>query len=220
MRRTPVLLLFLLTLFLSAFLLFCVQPLIAKMILPLLGGSPAVWTTCMVFFQAALLAGYLYAHAASTWLSHRWQTGVHVGLLCLALVVLPLGLSASLVESLPSRGDPVLWLLGALALTVGLPFFVVSASAPLLQHWFAGSGQQGSRDPYFLYAASNLGSMLALLGYPLLLEPSFRLLEQSRLWAFGYGLLIVLTACCAVVVWRAPLAAAKLDQPPGEEEKA
>lgn len=183
------------TLFLSAALLFIVEPLIAKMVLPLLGGSPAVWNTCLVFFQAALLGGYLYAHALSTWLSFRLQAAVHIGLLCLGLLVLPLGLPDRLVELLPHSDNPVPWLLQLLAATIGLPFFVVSASAPLLQKWYAGGE---ARDPYHLYAASNLGSMLALLAYPLLLEPGAGLKDQSLLWTVGYAGLVALTAACAV----------------------
>src|SRR5271166_4719370 len=125
------------TLFLSAALLFVIEPMIAKMILPLLGGSPAVWNTCLVFFQAALLAGYLYAHALSAWLGFRLQVAVHIGLLCLALVLLPVGLPEWLVAQIPHDASPVPWLLSLLALAIGLPFIVVAASAPLLQKWYA-----------------------------------------------------------------------------------
>jgi len=188
------------TLFLSAALLFVVEPMIAKMILPLLGGSPAVWNTCLVFFQAALLAGYLYAHALGAWLGFRLQVAVHVGLLCLALVLLPVGLPQWLVAQIPHDASPVPWLLSLLALAIGLPFIVVAASAPLLQKWYAGGGARGAGDPYFLYAASNLGSMIALGSYPFLLEPNTSLGEQSWLWAGGYGLLLLLTICCALAV--------------------
>jgi hypothetical protein len=151
---------FALTLFVGSALLFLVQPMIAKMILPRLGGSPAVWNTCMVFFQALLLAGYGYAHALTACLSTRRQTLLHIGLLlspCL-LLVLPIALPRDAVP--PSDSDPVWWLLGVLLLSVGLPFFVLSANAPLLQKWFASTGHPAARDPYFLYGASNLGSML------------------------------------------------------------
>jgi hypothetical protein len=187
------------TLFLSAALLFLVEPLVAKMILPLLGGSPAVWNTCLVFFQAALLGGYLYAHALTGHLTPRLQAAVHLGLLLLGALVLPIGLSAGLVADLPHDTDPAWWLLRVLAVAVGLPFLVVSASAPLLQRWFAAGGQAGARDPYFLYAASNCGSMVALMGYPFLLEPTLPLAEQSWFWAGGYGALVVLTAVCFFV---------------------
>jgi hypothetical protein len=208
------------TLFVSALLLFMVQPLIAKMILPLLGGSPAVWNTCMVFFQAALLAGYLYAHGATRWLSTRTQVVVHLGLLCLPFLVLPIGIYAAdgnPVLGAPPESAPVGWLLALLTVVVGLPFFVVATSAPLLQKWFAGSGHRSAGDPYFLYAASNLGSMVALLGYPFLLEPVFRLSEQSTLWTVGYGCLLLLTATCAVVAWRSGVTMPAVgDAPAGE----
>ena len=197
--------LFAATLTVSALLLFCVQPLIAKMILPLLGGAPAVWNTCMVFFQAALLGGYLYAHLLTTRLAPRAQVAVHVGLLLTALLALPLVVvDAAGAPRLPLAPDaePVLWLLQLLALTVGLPFFVVAASAPLLQKWFAGTSDPAAGDPYFLYIASNIGSMVALLGYPLLIEPLLGLPAQSGSWLAGYLLLIALTAACGVLALR------------------
>ena len=202
MRRTPVLLLFLLTLFLSAFLLFCVQPMIAKMVLPLLGGSPAVWTTCMVFFQAALLAGYAYAHATTTWLGVRRQTIVQAGLLVLPLFVLPFGIPSDAARSLSPEANPTGWLFGLLLGMVALPFFVVATSAPLLQRWFSQSGHPSASDPYFLYGASNLGSMLALLAYPLVVEPNLRLAQQSMAWTVGYGLYVVLALGCIAIVWK------------------
>lgn len=201
--------LFSVTLFISAALLFCVEPLVAKMVLPLLGGSPAVWNTCLVFFQAALLAGYLYAHTSAAWLGSRGQVLLHLGLLALAALVLPIDLSEDRVGSIPYDVDPVPWLLANLARTVGPPFFVMAASAPLLQIWFAGTRAPGARDPYFLYAASNLGSMIALLGYPLALEPVFTLQQQSVGWGGGYGLLLLLTACCAIPAWREPVTRAE-----------
>src|SRR5215210_5404563 len=166
---------------------------IAKMVLPLLGGAPAVWNTCMVFFQAALLAGYSYAHATASWLGVRGQAVLHVALLLVPLALLPFGVSEDAARSLGPEANPSLWLLGLLLLTVGLPFFVVSATAPLLQGWFSRTGHPSAADPYFLYAASNLGSMLALLSYPLVLEPTLRLSQQSRLWTAGYAALVVLT---------------------------
>ncbi len=203
MRKTPVLLLFLLTLFLSAFLLFCVQPMIAKMVLPLLGGSPAVWSTCMVFFQAALLAGYAYAHATTTWLGVRLQTIVQAGLLLLPLFVLPFGIPSDAARSLSPEANPTGWLFGLLLGMVALPFFVVATSAPLLQRWFTQSGHPAASDPYFLYGASNLGSMLALLAYPLVVEPNLRLAQQSMAWTVGYGLYVVLALGCIAVIWKA-----------------
>jgi hypothetical protein len=196
-------LLFGVALFLSAFLVFCVQPMIAKIVLPLLGGSPAVWSTCMVFFQAALLAGYAYAHATTKLFA--WRVGIilHAGLIFLPLVVLPLRVSAGASETLFTAGDPSGWLLLLLLGVVGLPFFVLSTSAPLLQRWFSQSGHSAGSDPYFLYAASNLGSMVGLLGYPFLIEPNLGLSAQSAAWTAGYGLFVALTLGCAVAVWRA-----------------
>src|SRR5205809_962901 len=152
-----------LTLFLSSSLLFLVQPMIAKMVLPMLGGTPAVWNTCMLFFQAILLVGYAYAHAITTWLKPRQQVYLHLLIALLPAIVLPIGL----VKNWAPQGDanPIPWLLAILTVSVGLPFFVISTSAPLLQKWFAYTGDPSAKDPYFLYAASNLGSMIALIGY-------------------------------------------------------
>lgn len=195
-------LVFAFTLFLSALLLFLVQPMIAKMILPKFGGTPAVWNTCMVFFQAALLAGYAYAHAVPQWLGTRRQALVHLGLMLLPFLVLPIAISESYVP--PSDTYPVLPMLTLLLLTVGLPFFVISTSAPLLQKWYASTGHPMAKDPYYLYAASNLGSIAALVGYPLLIEPNLHLPDQGWYWMIGYGLLVVVTALCALLLWRAP----------------
>ncbi|MBP7934393.1 MAG: fused MFS/spermidine synthase [Phycisphaerae bacterium] len=188
------------TLFISALLLFLVQPMVGKMVLPKLGGTPAVWNTCMVFFQAMLLVGYAYAHGALAALSVRRQMVLHFVLMLAPLAVLPIAVAAA--SNPPSTDEPVGWLLWQLLLGVGLPFFVVSSSAPVLQKWFAVAGHGESRDPYFLYAASNAGSLLALVGYPLLVEPHLQLADQSRVWAFGYGGLIVLVGVCAVAMWR------------------
>jgi hypothetical protein len=190
------------TLFVSAALLFCVQPMIAKMILPLLGGSPAVWNSCMVFFQAALLGGYLYAHAVGSWLPLRVQPAVHLGVLAVPLLVLPIALPVDVGASVPHDAEPVLWVLRLLLLTVGLPFFVVSTTAPLLQKWFSQTGHHQAGDPYFLYAASNLGSMLTLLAYPIIIEPLLSLADQRAWWRTIYIVLVLMTAMCAVLVWR------------------
>jgi tetratricopeptide (TPR) repeat protein len=188
------------TLFLSAALLFTVEPMFAKMVLPLLGGAPAVWNTCLVFYQAALLAGYLYAHLSFTWLGARRQAALHLVLLGLPWFVLPIGVAEGWLP--PADAFPVPWLWMLLSVSVGLPFLVVSATAPVLQTWFSRTGSQSSRDPYFLYAASNLGSLLALLAYPLVIESHWTLGEQTRGWAAGYGLLMLLIAGCAVLLWR------------------
>ncbi|HEU4440318.1 MAG TPA: fused MFS/spermidine synthase [Methylomirabilota bacterium] len=195
-----VLLLYALTLFAGATLLFVMQPMVGKMILPLLGGTPAVWSTCMVFFQAALLGGYAYAHLISARLRLRHQVLVHLVVLALPFAVLPLGIDRELLPG--GEANPVLDVLTLLSVSVGLPFLAVSATAPLLQQWFTHTGHPAARDPYFLYAASNLGSMLALLGYPTLVEPRLHLqgtawLTQTRLWTAGYAGLVVLVAGCA-----------------------
>jgi hypothetical protein len=184
--------------FLSAFLLFLVQPLFGKMVLPLLGGSPAVWNTCMLFFQAALLGGYLYAHLSSRWTVRR-QAIVHLVLLALAALALPVSVRGAVP---PGGGAPIPWLLGLMAMTVGAPFLVLSGTGPILQRWFSRSRHPQAAEPYQLYAASNLGSALSLLAYPFLLEPRMRLAGQSGLWTAGYLLLGVLIAGCAWRVWK------------------
>ena len=200
-RISSVTLLFAVTIFVSAALLFSVEPMVAKMLLPVLGGTPAVWNTCMVFFQAALLAGYGYALIASRWPLRR-QLVMQVLLLSLALLSLPLGLSSSWVNSVPSTGNPSLWLLACLAATVGLPFFIVASNSPLLQKWFSHTSISSAKDPYFLYSASNAGSLLALLAYPVLLEPFLTLRLQSRIWTAAYILLLALVGFCALLLWR------------------
>src|ERR1700677_3151451 len=151
--------------FVSATLLFLVEPMLAKMALPMLGGTPAVWNTCLVFFQAMLLAAYLYAYAVTKWLGRRTQIVVHVSLALTPLFILPLHIPAGWEP--PSQTSPVFWILGMLLVAVGLPFFMLSASTPILQRWFSQSGHPSAHDPYFLYAASNVGSLVGLLGYPL-----------------------------------------------------
>ncbi|MGA3053384.1 MAG: fused MFS/spermidine synthase [Candidatus Korobacteraceae bacterium] len=190
------------TMFLSAFLLFSMEPMVAKMILPLLGGAPAVWNTCLVFFQAVLLAGYIYAHVSAQLLSHRRQIVLHLSVLLIALMVLPLHIPVAWVP--PVRQNPALWLLGLLSVSVGLPFFVLSASTPILQKWFSHSGDPAANDPYFLYAASNAGSLAGLLTYPFVLEPTLGLTTQSKLWSYGYILLFLLACGCAAIIWRVP----------------
>jgi hypothetical protein len=205
MPHAVVLALYALTMFVGATLLFVVQPMVGKMILPLLGGTPAVWSTCMVFFQGALLGGYAYAHATAARLSASRQALVHLVVLAVPLAVLPLGVSPALVRG--GESSPVVDVLRLLAVSVGLPFLAVSATAPLLQKWFSQTGHPAAADPYFLYAASNLGSMLALLGYPTLIEPRLELrdrggLSQTELWTAGYVLLIVLIGLCALALRR------------------
>ena len=192
--------LFSMTLFLSALLLFSVQPIFAKMLLPLLGGAPAVWNTAMLFYQAVLLAGYAYAHFASKFLPPKVHLLSHILLLGVPLLVLPFAVPKG---SEPAGGaNPVPWLLVAMLVGIGAPFFVVSSTGPLLQRWFSRTGHAASKDPYFLYAASNLGSMLGLLGYPFLVEPHLRLAEQSRIWAYGYMALVFFLVSCGIVLAR------------------
>ena len=191
--------LFAFTLFVSATLLFLVQPMIGKMVLPTLGGTPAVWNTCMVFFQAVLLVGYGYTHTLSTWHNPRRQVLMQFALLALPFVVLPFTLGA---WNPPAEHNPALSVLWLLLGMVGLPFFVVATSAPLLQRWFSSTGHPAAQDPYFLYGASNLGSMLALIIYPVLIEPNFTLGAQTWLWTIGYAMLALLVIACGLLVWK------------------
>ncbi len=186
--------------FVSAFLLFWVQPLFSKMVLPFLGGSPSVWNTAMMFFQLMLLAGYGYAHLLTSHIGKlRWQFLIHGAVAAGGAVFLPFAVSRGLTP--PTEASPIPWLVGLLAVSVGWPFFALSASAPLLQAWFARSRHQLSDDPYFLYAASNFGSLLALLSFPILLEPELTLAGQSNAWRFGYyGLFLVLIAAGAFLL--------------------
>jgi len=181
--------LFTLTLFVSAFLLFLVQPMVAKMVLPLLGGSPMVWNTCMVFFQIALLAGYTYAHGATKWLGGRRQVALHVVLALVPFAVLPFFVDRNLQTP---AGMPIVWLLFLLAGLIGLPFVVLATSASVLQYWFSRTDHPLARDPYFLYVASNIGSFMALTAYPALVEPTLSLQRQSRFWTAGYAVFGVL----------------------------
>ncbi|MET0272121.1 MAG: fused MFS/spermidine synthase [Phenylobacterium sp.] len=198
--------LFAVTVFASAALVFLVQPMVAKLVLPSLGGSPQVWNTSMAFFQAALLAGYGYAHLLQRLKSVRAQALVHCAALLVAAVALPLRISD--LAGAPSSEHPILWLLAVLALSIGAPFAVLSATAPLVQAWYArtiGAGQ--GKEPYALYAASNLGSLLALLAYPIAVEPFTTLIDQRLGWSLGYGAFVLLMAGLAYIVTRVPDAA-------------
>jgi hypothetical protein len=186
--------------FLSAGLLFAVQPLFAKIVLPKLGGAPSVWSVALVFFQAALLGGYLYAHLLTRRLPGRQSVIVHVLVLLAATLALPLGI-ASAWGNPPAQGAEF-WLLGLFAVSIGLPFFALSANAPLLQAWYARTGHPSSKDPYFLYASSNIGSFLALLSYPFLIEPFTRLSQQTTFWSGLFYVLIALIAVCGVLMVR------------------
>lgn len=204
--------------FLNAGLLFLVQPLFSRMVLPRLGGTAAVWNTCLLFFQTALLLGYLYAHLSLRWLGGRRQAALHLALLALAAATLPIAVPAGWTP--PAGGWPVGWLLLLLTVSLGLPFVLLSAGGPMLQAWFARADHAAARDPYFLYSASNLGSMAGLLAYPLLFEPLLPLAGQSRAWAAGYALLLVLLLACALMVRRAQLPTATVNAPAAGEADA
>jgi SAM-dependent methyltransferase len=188
---------FTLTTFLSALLLFSIQPMFAKMVLPVLGGAPSVWAVAMFFFQAALLLGYCYAHALITFVPARIAGFIHLGLCLAAFVALPIQVPQWFGEP-PSTGEPYLWQIGLFAVAVGLPFVAVAANAPLFQAWFAGTGHKHANDPYFLYAASNLGSLIALLAYPFVLEPAYGVSALAGFWTVGFGLLV---ASIALLFW-------------------
>jgi hypothetical protein len=208
-RNRLVLMVYTAAIFLSALLLFSVQPLFTKMVLPRLGGSPAVWSVAMVFFQSLLLAGYAYAHFLMQIKNRLVPVAVHLGLLVLAISTLPLSIASSWGD--PPTSGYAFWLLGLFAVSIGLPFFALAANNPLLQAWFVRTGHPAGPDPYFLYASSNIGSFLALLSYPVLLEPMFSLRTQNLMWTGGYGLLILLIAACGVLLLRSKaLAAADL----------
>ncbi|HLG57337.1 MAG TPA: fused MFS/spermidine synthase [Vicinamibacterales bacterium] len=191
--------LFAAALFLNAFLLFWVQPLFAKMVLPLLGGSPSVWTTCMLFFQAALLAGYAYSHAGIRVLGIRRQALLHGVIVWLPLLLLPVTVNQA---GSPPEGQPIWWLLQTMGTSIGLPFIAIASTAPLLQRWFGSTGNTSSADPYWLYAASNAGSLIALLAFPILLEPTIPIGQQQTMWKIGYGLVAALLTSCALVTYR------------------
>jgi hypothetical protein len=195
------LILFTSTIFLSALLLFMVQPMAARAVLPLLGGSPSVWNTSMVFFQALLLGGYIYAHTLARINKGTRQLTVHLLVIGLAACFLPIALPAGLVP--PADAGRTLWLLGVLGLMIAAPFFLLATTGPLVQSWFARTGHKSAGDPYFLYAASNVGSFAGLLGYPIVVEPLLGLREQGIAWAIGFGALVPLLMGCAIVVIRA-----------------
>lgn len=184
--------LFALTIFLSAALLFLIQPMLAKHLLPYFGGGAAVWTACMLFFQTMLLAGYLYAHVICRCLSPLQQRTVHGLLMLLAVMALSLMVQPDIVAF--TAAGPLSGIILFLLLTAGLPYLVLSATGPLLQHWFAG--RYIGRSPYRLYALSNIGSLGGLLAYPFLLEPWLTLATQRQVWLGGY---VIFTLCCLVL---------------------
>jgi hypothetical protein len=198
-RGATLRLLFATTLFSSAIALFIVQPMLAKMLLPRYGGSAAVWTTCMVFFQTALLSGYLYAHLLATRCVPHWQMIVHSSLLIGSALFLPFQFGEERTNSVAS--EPVIQLLFQLIVLAGLPLLAISATSPLLQRWFLATGHLGAHNPYALYVASNVGSLLGLLAYPILIERELTLLEQAELWTVLFAVVVALTVVCGVIFW-------------------
>lgn len=213
-NRHSLIFLFAGTLFISATLMFILQPLFGKLLLPLLGGSPAVWNTCMVFYQTLLFVGYLYAHYLSVKFSIHRQIQIHALVIAISLIALPVALPDN--PTPPTDSNPTLWLMWTLFISIGLPFFIVSTTSPLIQKWFSKVGHHTSDDPYYLYGASNAGSMLALLSYPFLIEPNIGLLEQKTYWSFGFGFLCILVIGCAVVLWR--IHQTNIEEPNATEE--
>ncbi len=187
------------TIFLSAFLLFLVQPLIAKQILPWFGGASSVWTTCLLFFQSALLAGYAYAHASVRWLAPRRQVQLHFALLAASLAFLPIVASVSWKPT--GDEDPILRILGLLAVTIGMPYMLLSTTTPLLQSWYWQ--RFNASVPYRLFALSNFASLLALLGYPILVEPLFGVTDSARLWSWLYAAFVLVCATTGFISLRA-----------------
>lgn len=190
--------LFALVIGLNALLLFLVQPLAGKLLLPLAGGSPAVWSGCLLFFQGALLAGYALAHVGARWLAPRALVSVHVVVLVLAMPTLPIGIDGAGLP--PADADPTWWILWTLVTSLGLPFTALAAGAPLLQHDFAATAGPSDGDPYALYAASNTGSLLALFAYPFLVEPWLPVSRQRVGWTALYGVLVLLLLLVARAV--------------------
>ena len=190
------------TLFLSAFLLFCFEPMVGKMMLPFLGGAASVWITCLLFFQLMLLTGYGYAHLLERCAGVRGQIIVHSAMMVAVFLFLPVQFAAR--PNADASAHASTWLLWQLIKTVGVPFAVVSTTAPLLQNWLSKTRAGSNRDPYFLYAISNAGSLIALLAYPLFIEPHLGVSIQSRWWLAGYAALTLLVFAAAGLVWRSP----------------
>lgn len=198
--RLLVLPMFVMTSFLSAALLFSIQPMFTKLVLPVLGGSASVWSIAMVFFQTTLLLGYTYAHILARFCSPRLSLLIHAGMAVLAILSLPIAIPSDW-GALPERFQSF-WLIGLFTVAVGLPFFWLSSNGPLLQAWFSKSDQSGAEQPYFLYAASNIGSFAALLAYPLLIEPLIPLGVQTHGWAIGFFILFSFVVFCGFGIHR------------------
>jgi SAM-dependent methyltransferase len=193
---------FIAAIFVSAALLFAVQPMFTKMVLPRLGGAASVWSVAIVFFQTTLLAGYAHAHLLTRLVPGRTSVIIHLIVLAAACFTLPLHIAGGWGR--PPQVGEAFWLLGLFTVSIGLPFFALSANGPLLQAWFVRTGHKDAKDPYFLYAASNVGSFLALIAYPVVVEPFVRLSDQTWLWTAGYYVLIVLVAGCGLLMLRSP----------------
>ena len=185
------------TLLLSATLVFFIQPVVGKLLIPYLGGTPAVWNTCLVFFQGMLLLGYLYAHVLGKYFSRRIQLVFHLGMMFFVLLLFPMDFQKYIVME-KFFHEPIIWILRLLIIVVGLPFLIVTATAPLLQKWFSYANKDFGRDPYFLYSASNFGSLLALVSYPLIFEMFCTLATQQVLWRAGYWLLFFAVGVCGL----------------------
>src|SRR4029079_6126602 len=188
--------------FVSAALLFMVQPMFTKMVLPRLGGAPSVWSVAIVFFQGALLVGYAYAHWLTRYAPGRASIVIHVVVTIGAVFALPLSIATGWAR--PPESGETLWLMGLFAASIGLPFFALAANSPLLQAWFARTDHPAAKDPYFPYAASKFGSCFALVSYPIVIEPFVRLGDQAWSWSIGFCLLIALLAGCGALRWHSP----------------
>ena len=201
-RRAMLLATFTAAITLSAALLFMVQPMFTKMVLPRFGGAPSVWSVAIVYFQTALLAGYAYAHLLTRYAGPRASVVIHLVVMVAAALALPLSIPTGWDR--PPAAAEALWLMGLFTASIGLPFFALAANSPLLQAWFARTDHPAAKDPYFLYAASNVGSFLALVSYPIVIEPFVRLGDQAWSWSIGFCLLIALLAGCGALRWHSP----------------
>lgn len=190
-----------LTLCISAVLMFSIQPVMSKIVLPVLGGNPAVWNACVMFFQLLLLLGYGYVHVAQRLMGRFRHAGFHLILIAASVVFLPVAVAPQMLQSVAYE-HPVAWLLAALGGAVGIPFFLIAANAPLIQSWLADSTHPAAENPYRLYAASNLGSMIGLLAYPFVIEPHLPLSLQRMVWSAGYAALILLLLGCGWMYFK------------------
>lgn len=184
-------------------MLFIIQPIVGKIVLPSLGGVPSVWTTCMIFFQTTLLVGYIYADQSTKRLGITKQSIIHIFLLTGSLIALPI--SIDLTGASDAWQQPSFWLLTRLAISAGFVFFLIASNAPMLQRWYSFTNQKDSNDPYFLYAASNIGSLAALLGYPFLIEPFISIQAQKHIWSAIYVFVSASIFICATIVWKSPV---------------